>query len=139
MSARRKPASCPARPTDDDAGFDSRSGRGRSTSTSGSRTWSANLRVAIEAARSRGEALDHVLLFGPPGVGKTSLAHVMAAELRVAIKATAGPIIERAGDLAALLTALEHPRGAVHRRDPPPGGEGGGDPLPGARGLHAST
>ena len=67
-----------------------------------------NLRVAIEAAKTRGEALDHVLFFGPPGVGKTSLAHVIAAELEVPIKATAGPIIERAGDLAALLTALDH-------------------------------
>jgi Holliday junction DNA helicase RuvB len=67
----------------------------------------ANLRVFIEAARSRGEALDHVLFSGPPGLGKTTLAQIVARELGVNFRATSGPVIARPGDLAALLTNLE--------------------------------
>jgi Holliday junction DNA helicase RuvB len=65
-----------------------------------------NLRILIEAAVARNEALDHVLIYGPPGLGKTTLAHVVAHEMGVGIKVTAGPAIERAGDLAAILTNL---------------------------------
>ena len=67
----------------------------------------ANLKVFIEAARGRGEALDHVLFAGPPGLGKTTLAQIMARELGVNFRATSGPVIAKAGDLAALLTNLE--------------------------------
>src|ERR1039457_1685315 len=66
-----------------------------------------NIEIAIQAARSRGEALDHVLFFGPPGLGKTTLAQIIARELGVSFRATSGPVIQRAGDLAALLTNLE--------------------------------
>jgi Holliday junction DNA helicase RuvB len=65
------------------------------------------LKIAIMAAKGRGEALDHVLLYGPPGLGKTTLAHIIAAEMGVNIKVTSGPAIERAGDLAAILTNLQ--------------------------------
>ncbi|MFS0738322.1 Holliday junction branch migration DNA helicase RuvB [Sphingomonas sp. 1P06PA] len=66
-----------------------------------------NLRIFISAAKTRGEALDHVLLFGPPGLGKTTLAQIVAREMGVGFRATSGPVIQKSGDLAALLTNLE--------------------------------
>jgi Holliday junction DNA helicase RuvB len=82
----------------------------------------ANLKVFIEAAGQRGDALDHVLLFGPPGLGKTTLAQIVSRELGVGFRATSGPVIAKAGDLAALLTNLE-PRDVlfideIHRLNP---------------------
>ncbi len=65
-----------------------------------------NLRVYVDATRERGEALDHVLLYGPPGLGKTTLAHIIAGELGVGIHCTSGPVLEKPGDLAAILTNL---------------------------------
>lgn len=81
-----------------------------------------NLRVFVEAARARGEALDHVLFYGPPGLGKTTLAQIVARELGVNFRATSGPVIAKAGDLAAILTNLQ-PRDVlfideIHRLNP---------------------
>ena len=73
----------------------------------GQRAARDNLRVFIQAAKARGEALDHVLFFGPPGLGKTTLAQIVARELGVGFRATSGPVIVKSGDLAALLTNLE--------------------------------
>src|ERR1700730_10044575 len=88
----------------------------------GQRQLRDNLRVFIEAARSRSEALDHVLFSGPPGLGKTTLAHIVAREMGVGFRATSGPVIQRGGDLAALLTNLQ-PRDVlfideIHRLNP---------------------
>jgi len=73
----------------------------------GQRAARENLRVFIEAARARGDSLDHVLFFGPPGLGKTTLAQIVAREMGVGFRATSGPVIVKSGDLAALLTNLE--------------------------------
>jgi Holliday junction DNA helicase RuvB len=88
----------------------------------GQKAEKANLRVYIEAARARREALDHVLFFGPPGLGKTTLAQIVARELGVNFRATSGPVIAKAGDLAAILTNLQEREvlfiDEIHRLNP---------------------
>ena len=85
----------------------------------------ANLRVFIESARRRGEAMDHTLFHGPPGLGKTTLAQIMARELGVGFRMTSGPVLAKAGDLAAILTNLEN-RDVLFIDEIPPHEPGGG-------------
>ena len=76
-----------------------------------------NLSVFIQAAKLRGEALDHVLLHGPPGLGKTTLSHIISNELESNLKLTSGPVLEKPGDLAGLLSNLSGRRCSIYRRD----------------------
>ena len=95
-----------AKPRDEDAALD-RGLRPRQLSDFvGQDKVKDNLSIAMAAARGRGETLDHILLYGPPGLGKTTLSYIIAAEMGVSVKVTSGPAIERPGDLAAIITNL---------------------------------
>ena len=94
------------KPTEDDGKFELSLRPKRIDEYIGQDKVKENLKILIQAAKKRGEAIDHVLLYGPPGLGKTTLANIIANEMQVAIKTTSGPAIERPGDLAAILTNL---------------------------------
>src|SRR5215475_2719566 len=111
-----------AAPVEDDSSFELKLRPQRLAEFIGQTKVKENLAVAIEAARSRGEAMDHVLLYGPPGLGKTTLANIIANELGVAFQQTSGPTLQIKGDLTAILTNLQNKQvlfiDEVHRLQP---------------------
>ena len=108
-----------AAPQEDEAQFEAGLRPRRLNEFTGQAKLKENLAIAIEAARRRGEAMDHVLLYGPPGLGKTTLAAIIAEELGVEFQQTSGPILQKKLDLTGILTNIKDAAGFFHRRDSP--------------------